>query len=335
MMKKTGNCAIAVFAVCVSLLLAFAGCNGTKGGDGSDVTVPPPASSEPQEETGNDTHTSGLLSDISDIGVDNYPSIYGSTANLPLMVKLYSEICGVPEEDAAEAMAGAAVGTSDAWWSMFLRREPGEPGGLLIVYEAPENIKNQIEDEGIRLEIEPVGRDGLVFLVNRENKVNDLSTKQLQDIYTGKVTDWKDIGGEAGPIVAYQRNENSGSHTLFLKLLMKGLEPMEAPGELVSGMEGLVTAVAEFDGAGDAIGYSVFYYADMMYANPDVKLLSVDGVMPSNETIASGAYPFVNDFYVVIHADEPEGSPARILRDWLLTDKGAELMRSANYVPIR
>jgi phosphate transport system substrate-binding protein len=56
---------------------------------------------------------------------------------------------------------------------------------------------------------------------------------------------------------------------------------------------------------------------------------------PSNETIASGAYPFVNDFYVVIRSDEPEDSPARTLRDWLLSDEGAELMRAANYVPIR
>ena len=110
---------------------------------------------------------------------------------------------------------------------------------------------------------------------------------------------------------------------------------MEAPGELVHAMSGLVTAVAGFDGAGGAIGYSVFYYADMMYANPDIKLLSVDGVTPSNETIADGTYPFVNDFYVVIRSDEPADSPARILRDWLLTDEGTELLKSANYVPIR
>ena len=326
------NNKFALFAVCVALLVvvAMAGCNLTKPGGGTDPVTPPtppPAGTPGQQgQGGGGAQSSGL---VPGINAENYPRIDGSTANLPLLAKLYSKICGVSEEE-AETMVSVSGGTGAAWRSMLY-----DGSDLLIVYEAPEGIMDEFRSAGIEVDSKPIGRDGLVFLVNKANPVNGLTTKQLQDIYTGKTTDWKDVGGEAGPISAFQRNQESGSQTLFLKLLMKGLEPMQPPIELIpSAMEGLIEAVAGFDGAGGAIGYSVFYYADLMYANPDIKLLSVDGIAPSNESIGSGAYPFVNDFYVVIKSNEPDGSPVRILRDWLLTDEGAALMKEANYVPI-
>jgi phosphate transport system substrate-binding protein len=111
---------------------------------------------------------------------------------------------------------------------------------------------------------------------------------------------------------------------------------MEPPVELVPGsMAGLIEAIAAFDGAGGAIGFSVFYYADLMYSNPDLKLLSVNGIAPSFDSIYHEEYPLVNDFFVVIRADAPQDSPERLLRDWFLTDEGTALLRSANYVPVR
>ena len=330
MKRYTTKSKIVAFAICVLLLTVFAGCHGART---VDEPEPPPTAvnpsgpgEEPGEEPGESLHPTISIPGIS---ADNYPRIDGSTANLPLMAKLYSGICGVSEEE-AETMVSVSGGTGEAWRSMVW-----DNADLLIVYEAPDGVMEELKNNGIEVDVRPIGRDGLVFLVNKANPVEGLTTKQLQDIYTGKATDWKDVGGEPGPIVAYQRNEQSGSQTLFLKLLMKGLKPMQAPTELVPGMmSGLIEAVAGFNSDGGAIGYSVFYYADLMYANPDIKILSVDGVTPSNGTIGSGDYPFVNDFYVVIRANDPEDSPARILRDWLLSDEGAALMREANYVPI-
>ena len=65
-----------------------------------------------------------------------------------------------------------------------------------------------------------------------------------------------------------------------------------------------------------------------------IKLLKIDGVMPSNETIANGEYPYCQPFYAVIRADEPEDSPARRLFDWLLTEEGQALVEQAGYVPM-
>ena len=268
---------------------------------------------------------------IQGINAENYPRIDGSTANMPLLAKLYSGICGVPLDD-AETMVQTSGGTGAVWQNMMF-----DGADLLIVYEAPDHIRAEMEETGLwdELDITPIGRDGLVFLVNTQNPVDNLSREQLIDIYTGKTTDWSGVGGNSGPIAAFQRNLESGSQTLFLGLLMKGIEPMEPPSELrPAGMGALIDAVAEYDGSGGAIGFSVFYYANLMYENPNLKLLSVDGAEPSAASIKDGSYPLVNDFYVVIRKHEPDDSPARILRDWLLTDEGRRLLTDMNYVPV-
>ena len=70
-----------------------------------------------------------------------------------------------------------------------------------------------------------------------------------------------------------------------------------------------------------------------MYAKPGLRFLAVDGVTPSDETIADQTYPLLNPFYVAIRADEPEDSPARQVRDWLLTEAGTQVISDAGYIP--
>lgn len=265
---------------------------------------------------------------IPELNQENYPRIDGSTANMPLMAEVYSAVCGVALED-AETMVEVST-TSPAWLKLESRETD-----LLLVYEPSERVKDKLAESTTKCESTPIGRDGLVFLINQKNPVDSLTQKQLLDIYTGKITDWEGVGGDAGQIAAFQRDEESGSQTLFRKLLMKETEPMPAPTEMRPGFMGaLIDSIATYDGTGGAIGYSVYYYAKEMYANPDLKLLAVDGVEPSVETIGSGKYPLTNEFYVVIREDEPDNSPARLLRDWLLTDAGRELIAKAGYAPV-
>ena len=259
---------------------------------------------------------------------ENYPRVDGSTANIPLMARLYSEACSVPIEE-AEGKVYASGGTGAVWNSMI-----NGYADLLLVYEAPESFRAAIASE--RLDITPIGRDGLVFIVNVSNPVEELTLGQLVGIYTGEITDWEKVGGSPGPIAAFQRNEDSGSQTLFLKLLMKDIKPMDPLQGFVPGqMSDLLEGVATYDGSGGAIGYSVYYYASLMYTNPDIKILSVNGVAPSTESIKNGTYPLTNDFYVVIRSDEPDDSPARLLRDWLLTEEGSRLLTETGYVSVR
>ena len=322
MMKKYRFAALFLAAV-----LALAGCQ--QGETPGESQEPPTAQEEPVEENPNTDDPAPAQLPIAGIDAEKYPSINGSTANHPLICRIYSEICGVSAED-AQTMVNLDLGSTGSIWEEYLW---GGGPDMLIVYEPPEDIKERFPDELAQLEIDPLGRDGLVFLVNAENPVDSLTVEQLQGIYTGDITDWSEVGGEAGPIQPFQRNADSGSQTLFLKLLMDGLTPMDPPTELVQAtMGGLIDGVASFDGSGSALGYSVYYYASLMYANPDLKILSVDGVAPSEESIGNKSYPLTNDFYVVIRASEPEDSPVRKLRDWLLTDEGKRLLTEENYV---
>lgn len=313
--------ALSLTAAC--LMLGFTGCGGENGSSSG-------TSSKPDHST---TSTASSVPEparvsIPGISAANYPRIDGSTANLPLLAHLYAAACGVPLEE-AETLVEVSGGTGAVWRNMMAGNTD-----LLLVYEAPLNIQEELNASGIDLEITPIGRDGLVFLINDQNPAGDLTQDQLRDIYTGAATDWGQVGGDPGPITAYQRNPESGSQTLFLKLLMKDTAPMDPPKEWVPGMMGeLIENVSSFDGEGGAIGYSVFYYAKEMYAKPNLKLISVDSVAPTAQSIGDGTYPLVNDFYVVIRADAPEDSPQRIIRDWLLTEEGSSLLRTAGYVP--
>lgn len=82
------------------------------------------------------------------------------------------------------------------------------------------------------------------------------------------------------------------------------------------------------------IGYSVYYYERYMSGSPRTRVIAVDGVEPSTETIASRKYPFVSEVFVVTRGDLPPTAPARRLRDWLLSAEGQAVVRESGYVPL-
>lgn len=260
--------------------------------------------------------------------LEAYPLMDGSTANLPMMAEVMSEVCGISLEE-AESLTKCSK-TANAWENVTQGR-----ADILLVYEADASTKVQLEESGVELEVTPIGRDALVFIENENNPVKNLTQQQLIDIYTGKLSNWKEIGGEDQEIVAYQRKETSESQSLFMKLLMKERVPIDAPQELrPAEMDMLIDALANYNNAGNALGYSVYYYASKMYAQPGLQMVQVDGVAPSDETIGNGSYPLLNEYYVVIRADEPVDSPARQLRDWILSKEGKAALIKAGYIPV-
>lgn len=262
------------------------------------------------------------------LSFDDYPIVDGSTANLPLMAAVLSRVTGM---DPSEAETLTTCSTTPTAYENLVNKTVD----LLLVYEPAEETKEIIDKSGVALDFIPIGRDALVFITNESNPVDGLTTQQLIDIYSGKITNWKDVGGLDSEIAAYQRSSGSGSQALFIKLLMKDKTPMQAPTEFYpSEMVELIEALAEYNDTGNALGYSVYYYAKNMYSKPGLKFLSVDGVAPSNETIAGGEYPFINEFYAVVRSDEPEDSPARAIANWLTTEQGKELIENAGYVPV-
>ena len=261
---------------------------------------------------------------------EEFPGVDGSTACIPLMAQIAADTTGIHLTEAQSAITVST--TAYAWENMGVY--DSDLTQLLIVYEAPDYVKEEIAEAGVQLEQKAVGRDALVFIVNDGNPVQSLTLDQLRDIYAGRITNWKEVGGADAEIVAFQRGEDSGSQTLFRNLLIGDGELMEAPTELApASMGGLVDSIAAYNNSAAAIGFSVYYYIDQMYSQPGLRLLAVEDVTPTNDTIASQEYPLCNDFYAVIRASAPADSPERQIYDWLSTEAGIRCVEKAGYVP--
>lgn len=261
--------------------------------------------------------------------LDNYPKMGGSLAALPLGEALTANALGINREEASKLIVFEGS-TTDNYKALV----DGE-FDILLAYEPSEEAKQYIEDSGVELKFETIGRDALVFITGKNNPVNNLTINQIKEIYSGKVSKWNAYGGNNNKILAFQRNKDSGSQTLFDKLINLGDDLTEPQGDYIIGsMIGLLEAIAGYNGTDEALGYTVYYYLTNMEAATlaTSKLLSIDGVMPSNETISSGEYTLVNDFYVVMRADEADDSPTSILFEWITSEQGREIAENENYV---
>ncbi len=291
-----------------------------------------PDSSEPASSAASSAAASEIAAEPF-LSADEFPVTDGSTACIPLIAQIMADTTGMDLETAQTCVQTHT--TAGAWENLSLYGDYDGGTKLIIAYEAPESVKAEMASQGGPVEQKPIGRDALVFIVNEDNPVKSLTQQQLRDIYSGKITNWKDVGGNDHEIVAFQRGENSGSQTLFQKLLIQGGELMDAPSELTPTEMGyLVDSIAEYNNTANAIGFSVYYYIDQMYSKPGLRLLAVDGVTPSNETIASQSYPLCNEFYAAVRQDSAAGTPERQVYDWLSTDAGRSCIEKSGYVAV-
>ena len=201
--------------------------------------------------------------------------------------------------------------------------------------------KAKAEAQGVELKLTPIGREAFVFFVNERNPVSGLSAGEIKGIYSGEITRWSEVGGKNDTITPYQRPENTGSQTALLEI-MDGAPLMPAPQkDVFSAMMGMYRAVADYKNYKNAFGYSFMFYINEMVSEGGVKLLSVDGVAPGNKNIASGVYPFANDFYAVTAVREgltgaelARAENTKKLIEWILSPQGQELVEMTGYVPM-
>lgn len=205
---------------------------------------------------------------------------------------------------------------------------------LIIVTEPSSDELKRASDAGVELEVTPVVNEGFVFFTNVNNLVNGLSLKEIQDIYTDKITSWNQVGGDNAKIIAYQRPENSGSQTGMLSLVMKDKKIKEPKKEeYIESMAGIIDAVANYDNSKDSIGYSYYYYATTMYGNENIKFLAVNGVSPNHDTIKDESYPLITAYYIVTLKGTENGAVSKVKKA-MLESKGQEIARNAGYIEI-
>lgn len=196
------------------------------------------------------------------------------------------------------------------------------------------------EDKGVELELIPIAYDAMVFFTNAENPAEGLTQEQITDIYVNNAYDnWSQLGGTDALLYAYCRNNDSGSHAQMEKHFLNGNEiHPEVQKETSYTMSNVLTDVigAKTDNpTGYALGYSIYYYfhnVDAIYdTSKNLKLLAIDGIKPTDETIADGTYPLSNNTYVVLRKDTPEDSPARKMAEFMLSEAGQQCVESAGY----
>ena len=259
---------------------------------------------------------------------ENYPRVDASLAIHPLVDAIAANFMGVDE---SELDYEYTTGRSSEVYRNLI---DGKVDVIFAAEISPED-EAYAAQQGVELKIIPATASAFVFIVNSENPVDGLSFEQIQNIYTGNITNWSEVGGVDAPIIPYQRPTGSGSQTAMLSLVMQDKEIMEPPTtQLQMEMGELVDAIADYDNADTAIGYSYFYYVNTMYKRDTIKMLAVDGVAPSIETIKNGEYPIYTNGFIVLRADEPDDSPASKWVDAVLGKRGSAIIEEMGYVPV-
>jgi phosphate transport system substrate-binding protein len=179
-----------------------------------------------------------------------------------------------------------------------------------------------------------VARDAIAVVVHPSNPADGLTLQQISDIYTGKIDNWRQVGGEDRPIVLLSRESNSGTHVYFLENVIRLGEDsalLFSPDTLLMpSSEGISAEVRQNP---NAIGYD-----GLGYVTPDQKMLAVardeDGpyVLPSIDTVNAGTYPISRPLYMYT-AGEPTGR-VKAYMDWVL-DEGQALVAELGFVPLR
>ncbi|MBP1745241.1 MAG: ABC-type phosphate transport system, periplasmic component [Firmicutes bacterium] len=260
---------------------------------------------------------------------ETYPKVDGSTATIPLSESIAAELLSLTSEEAHSFIKHNT--THNAYVNLIDGK-----ADIIFVTEPSEEELKLAKEKGIELEVVPVVKEAFVFLVNKQNLVDTLTVKQIQDIYQGLAANWNEMGGPDKEIIAYKRPQNSGSQTIMENQVMKGLKMADAPTSLKPGEMGeLIEAIASYDNSDKTIGYSVYYYANSMYSKDTIKFVKVNGIEPNNKSIRSGEYPFTSAYYAVIRKTEAADSGARKLLAWILGSDGQKLAEKAGYVPLK
>jgi len=274
------------------------------------------------------------ISDEPIFTLEEYPKVDASLATQPLTDAFIKKFTG--EKEISEERLDY-TNTHPG----YIRLIDGEVD-LIVVTEPSEDELEYAKEHDVELEVIPVVKEGFVFYVNAENPVKSLTLEEIQDIYSGEITNWSSVGGNDEEIRAFQRPENSGSQTGMLSLVMKDKELIEPLKEdLVETMSAIINLVSDYDNGLNSIGYSYYYYATTMFETIDstvsdrIRLLAIDGVEPNNKTIKNEEYPLETAYYIVIRKDEEKDSNTRKLVDAMLSSRGQAVAEEAGYVGVK
>lgn len=178
--------------------------------------------------------------------------------------------------------------------------------------------------DGADLNYTIIAYDGIAIIVNKASPISDLSRQQIQDIFAGKITSWKQVGGSDAPITVFQREASSGTRSAFNSLVM-GSTNVTTDALTATNTLNMIQSVK---GNPNAIGYCS--YGEL---SSDVKALQVGGVAPSQATIKDKSYSIQRPFLLVTKGT-PTNPAAIAYIDFVLSPQGQSLLAQDNLVPV-
>jgi phosphate transport system substrate-binding protein len=192
------------------------------------------------------------------------------------------------------------------------------------------NVKD--EEKGSVAEEFIIAKDGVAVVVNPESTVTDLTIEQIKKIYTGEIKNWKEVGGEDAPIVVVSREEGSGTRGAFTEIT-KVMSKNEA-GEEIDG----TTKDALVQGSTGAVMQTVattpntIGYVSLGSLSDTVKVVKVEGVVPSEETVLSGEYKISRPFIYVVSGELTEA--AKLYIDFVMSEEGQAIVEESGFIPV-
>ncbi|HEY4188320.1 MAG TPA: phosphate ABC transporter substrate-binding protein [Polyangia bacterium] len=190
--------------------------------------------------------------------------------------------------------------------------------------------KKQVEEKSTKPVVETVvAKDGLSVYVNEANGIKELSMPQLKGIFTGKVTNWKEVGGADAKIIVYSRENSSGTYVFFKEHVLENAD-YTPRAQTLPGTAAVVNAVVKDK---NAIGYGGAAYAKglkILKVKKDEKGTAIE---PSQATVKDGSYPLSRPLFFYTRFDVP--AEGKAFMDWVLSPAGQAVVEKVGYFPIK
>lgn len=230
---------------------------------------------------------------------------------------------GSPMEKLAEAFEGKNSGVK------VEVQQLGSSAGIKNAIEgvseigmSSRDLKDEEKSSGLKETI--IATDGIAVITNKANKVTDLTLDQVKDIYTGKITNWKEVGGEDAPIVVVSREDGSGTRDGFQEIVGFESKDLTSNAQISDGSGNIKTTV---QGNENAIGYISFGYLD-----DSINAVKIGGVEPKEENVYNDKYPISRPFLLVTKGEA--SGDAKSFIDYVLSDAGQKTIEKQGFMSV-
>lgn len=196
--------------------------------------------------------------------------------------------------------------------------------GTVQVGMSSRDLKEEEKNAGLK-EVE-IAYDGISVITNKANAVNNLTIAQIKDIYTGKIINWKDVGGKDAPIVVVSREDGSGTRDAFQEIVGYKSEELTKEAQIGDGSGNIKSTVTTNE---NAIGFISFEYID-----DSINSLNVDSIEPNAKNVLDGKYKISRPF-LLVYKEEKETEQSKKFIDFILSEEGQKIVEENGLIKIK